>query len=148
MKKLAIIAILATMAAAASATDIGLRVGRNAGTETNNAGVTVGQSFGTFGAEAAFDRSTVGAVNVDRYSLLGSYEVAKVAGASVALKAGAAFINPAAGKDGYAGLVGVGVSYPVAKNIKLVADYAYQEGQDRVRGYNGNTVSAGVKYSF
>lgn len=148
MKKLAIIAILASISAAASATDIGLRVGRNGGTETNNAGVTIGQSYGALGAEAAFDRSTVGVVNVDRYSLLGSYEVAKVAGATVAVKAGAAYIDPARGHDGFAALVGVGASYPVTKKVSVVADYAFQEGQTRVRGYNGNTVSAGVKYSF
>lgn len=148
MKKLAIIAILATMAAAASATDIGVRADRNTSTGADALGVTVGQSFGAFGAEAAYDRSTVGSVNVNRYSLVGSYDVAKLAGVTLAAKVGGAFIDPSAGKTGYAGTVGIGASYPVAKNVKLVADYAYQEGQDRVRGYNGNTVSAGVKYSF
>ena len=148
MKKLAIIAILATMAAAASATDIGVRADRNTSTGADALGVTVGQSFGAFGAEAAYDRSTVGSVNVNRFSVIGSYDVAKLIGATVAAKAGVAFIDPATGKTGYAVTVGAGASYPVAKNIKLVADYSYQKDQARLHAFNGNLVSVGAKYSF
>lgn len=148
MKKIALIATLALAAGMASAADFGARVGYNGGTEKNSAGITVGQKFGALGAEAAFDRSTDGKLNVNRYSLVGSYDVAKVAGATVAVKAGGAYIDPSKGADGYAGLVGFGVSYPVTKEVSLVADYAYQKGQARVRSFNGNTVSAGVKVAF
>ena len=148
MKKFALIATLALAAGVASAADFGARVGRNGGTETQNAGITVGQKFGSLGAEAAFDRSTDGKLNVNRYSLVGSKDVAGFAGVTFAVKAGAAYIDPSKGADGYAGLVGVGATYPVAKNVSLVADYAYQKGQARVRQFNGNTVSAGVKVSF
>ena len=148
MNKLAIIAILASVTAAASAADVGVRVGRDNGTDTNNAGVTVGQKFGDFGAEAAFDRSTVGKNNVNRWSLVGSYSVDEVAGVSVAAKAGAAFIDPTHGDNGAALLVGVGASYPVTNSVSLVADYAFRKGQERVRAYDGNIVSVGVKVSF
>ena len=153
MKKLAIMAILAIAAISASATDLGLRAGRIGGVDTNAAGiaavgVTVGQQFGVYGAELAFDRANVGTTNLDRYSLVGSYDVTKIAGATVALNAGAAYIRPTIGTDGYAALVGVGISYPLTKTVSLVADYAYQAGQARVNAYNGNTVSIGTKYSF
>lgn len=148
MKKIALIATLALAAGMASAADFGARVGYNGGTEKNSAGVTVSDRFGALGAEAAFDRSTDGKLNVNRYSLVGAYDVAKVVGATVAVKVGGAYIDPSKGADGYAGLVGVGVSYPVAKNVALVGDYAYQKGQARVSSFNGNTVSAGVKVSF
>jgi len=153
MKKLAIIAILATAAVAASATDLGLRVGRVAGAETSvvgvaTEGVTLGQKFGTFGAEVAYDRALVGASSLSRYSLVGTYDVAKVAVATVTAKAGGVFIDPTVGANGYAALVGVGASYPLTKNVSLVADYAYQVGQDRVKLFNGNVVSIGTKYSF
>jgi len=148
MKNIVIATILATAALAASAADVGLRLGRNAGPDTNSAGVTVGQKFGDFGAELAFDRTTVGNNNVNRFSLTGSYDVAKVLGGTVAAKVGAAQLNPEYGHTGYAATVGAGYTYPVTKNVSFTADYAFQKGQDRVRTFNGNTVSAGVKYSF
>ena len=49
---------------------------------------------------------------------------------------------------GGAGFVGAGVAYPVVKNVNLVADYAYQKGNNITKSYNGNIVTAGVKYSF
>ena len=107
MKKIALIATLALAAGMASAADFGARVGYNGGTEKNSAGVTVSDRFGALGAEAAFDRSTDGKLNVNRYSLVGAYDVAKVVGATVAIKVGGAYIDPSKGADGYAGLVGV-----------------------------------------
>jgi len=146
MKKLAIIAILAAVTGVASAADVGLHIGRGAG--ANGAGVVVGQNFGKLGVEAAFDRTVDGTVNVNRYSVVGSYPVATFANVTFAAKAGAAFTDPAVGVNGYSAVVGVGVSYPVTKTVSLVADYAYQRGQDRVSFADGNYVSAGLKYSF
>jgi outer membrane autotransporter protein len=147
MKKLAIIAALMAVTGAASATDLGLRGGRNFGSDTNSVGVTLGQKFGDFGAELAFDRGT-SPVSGNRYSLIGSYDVAKYHGVTFTVKAGAAIVEPSDSDNGYAALAGFGVSYPVYKNVSLVADYSYQQGQDRVHKFNGNTLTAGIKYSF
>lgn len=147
MKKLVILAILASAALAASATDIGLRYVNNGNTLADGTGFTLGQKFGKIGAELAFDRSATGQKN-DRYSLLAAYDVATVAGATVAVKGGGAFVQPSVDESGYAVVAGVGVSYPVMKNVNLVADYSYQEGQQRISAFNGNAVSVGVKYSF
>lgn len=146
-------AVLAASVAAASAMDIGLRGGRIGGVDTTNVGlntvgVTLGQQFGKVGAEVAFDRSTVGSANLNRYSVVASYDVMKLVGFTFTGKAGAAYLNPSVGSDGYAALVGAGVSYPLTKQVSLVADYAYQAGQERVKYLNGNTVSVGAKYSF
>lgn len=146
MKKLAIIALLSSVATMASAFEVGARLGHNDVDSTNTFGVTVSKQFGSFGAEAAFDRSTV--TNVNRYSLVGSYDVAKLFGSTVSLKAGGAYVDPRRGVDGYAGLVGVGISYPVTPTSKFVVDYSYQKGQARVNAYNGNVVSAGLKVTF
>lgn len=147
MKKLVIIAMLAITSLAASATDFGLRVGRNDTTETNNAGLTVSQKFGKFGVEAAYDRMVTGNDNT-RYSLVGTFDFAKFGAATLTSKAGLAYIEPRAAETGYAGLIGVGASYALTKDISLTADYAYQKGQDRMAAQNGNIYSAGVKYSF
>ena len=153
MKKLAIMTILAVAAVAASATDVGLRVGRLGGANTNDAGltgagVTVGQQFGAYGAELAYDRALIGKSSVSRYALVGSYPVASFKGVSFAAKVGGAYIDPTAGANGYAATVGVGATYPLWKNVNLVADYSYQVGQDRVKSFNGNLVTVGTKYSF
>lgn len=147
MKKLAIITILAATSIAASATDFGVRIGRNDSTETNNAGITVGQKVGKFGVEAAYDRMVVGNDNT-RYSLVGTFDFAKFGAATLTSKAGLAYIEPRAGETGYAGLIGVGASYALTKDVSLTADYAYQKGQDRMVAQNGNIYSVGVKYSF
>jgi len=153
MKKLVIMAFLAVTVMAASAADIGLRAGRLGGAMTNDAGltgagVTVGQQFGKIGAELAYDRAFMGSSSVSRYSLTGSYPVAKFKGVSFAAKAGVAFIDPTVGANGYAATAGIGASYPLTKKVSLVADYAYQVGQDRVKSFNGNMITVGTKYSF
>jgi outer membrane autotransporter protein len=67
---------------------------------------------------------------------------------SVAVKGGAAYLNNQTGQDGYAALIGVGASLPVNKNVALTVDATRQYGQDRVNSFDGNRVTAGVKYSF
>jgi outer membrane autotransporter protein len=79
---------------------------------------------------------------------MGSYDVAKVGTATVAVKAGVAYLDQKNAKDGYAGLVGAGVSIPVTKQVAATVDYRYQAGQSRVNNLDGSTVSAGLKYSF
>lgn len=148
MKKIVFASILALAATTASALEVGVRGVHTGDATADMVGVTVGQKFGAFGVEGAFDRSTRGAMNVNRWSVLGSYDVAKAVGVNVAAKAGVAHIDPAVGENGAALLVGVGVSYPLTKKVSLVADYTYQRGQDRVRSFNGNNVSAGVKVAF
>lgn len=147
MKKLAIIATLMAATGIASATDLGLRGGRNFGSDTNSVGITLGQKFGTFGAELAFDRGT-SPVSGNRYSLIGTYDAAKYQDVTFTAKAGAAIVEPSQGDNGYAAIAGVGVSYPVYKNVNLVADYSYQLGQDRVRQFDGSALTVGIKYSF
>jgi len=153
MKKLAIMTILAVAAVTASATDIGLRVGRLGGAATNEvgltgAGVTLGQQFGAFGAELSYDRALINTSSVSRYAVVGSYPLLNYSGMILAAKAGVAFIDPTAGTNGYAVTLGAGASYPLTKNVNLVADYSYQAGQDRVKSFNGNLVTVGTKYTF
>ena len=148
MKKLVIMAALAVAAVSASALDFGVRGTHNPASVADSVGVTVGQKLGAFGVEGAFDRSTRGTVNVNKFSLVGSYNLVKVAGITIAPKLGVSYIDPSVGAEGYAASVGVGASYPLSKKVSLVADYSYQRGQSRVSAFNGNQVSAGVKFAF
>lgn len=147
MKKIILVtALLAAFSAQA------VEVGVNASSDTANTdrtgyGVTIGQKFDKVGVTAGFDRYSTG-IDLNKYTLMGSYDVAKVGTATVAVKAGVAYLDQKNAKDGYAGLVGAGVSIPVTKQVAATVDYRYQAGQSRVNNLDGSTVSAGLKYSF
>ena len=147
MSKLVIMAALAVAAATAGATEIGMRYGSNSNTETESTGITLNQQFGTVGAELSYDRALTNAQN-DRYMALATYDITKFGDMTLTAKGGAAYIDGTNGVNGYAGVLGAGVSYPVTKTVKLVADYRYQFGQERVNAFNGNSVSVGVKFAF
>jgi hypothetical protein len=150
MKKLAIASVLALAALSASAVEVGVNGSYDFGgsNERPGAGVTVGQKFGKMGVTAGFDRYTK-TTDQNKWSLVGSYDVATIAKTTVAVKAGAVYLdNTGSVANGYAALVGAGVSYPLTKTVALTADYRYQAGQSRVDQFDGSTISTGVKFSF
>jgi opacity protein-like surface antigen len=153
MKKFAIATALVLAAGTASALEFGVTAtrGDTTGDTRNYGGVTLGQSFGKLNATAGFERSTVGVQgNQNRWSLVGGYDVAKVGPVTITPKLGYAYLdNQTPGIDnGSAGTVGVGFSVPVAQKVTVGLDYAYQKGQDRVSQFDGNRVTASVKYRF
>jgi outer membrane autotransporter protein len=144
-----VILVAALMAAfSAQAVEVGVNASSDtANTDRTGYGVTIGQKFDKVGVTAGFDRYSTG-IDLNKYTLMGSYDVAKVGTATVAVKAGVAYLDQKNAKDGYAGLVGAGVSIPVTKQVAATVDYRYQAGQSRVNNLDGSTVSAGLKYSF
>ena len=150
MKNILIASFLALAAFSANAVEVGVNGTYTWGgpIDRPGAGFTIGEKFGKMGVTAGFNRATKG-TDQDKYSLVGSYDVATIANTTVAVKAGAAYIsNTGNVADGYAALVGVGASYPITKAIALTADYRYQAGQSRVNQFDGSTVAFGAKYSF
>jgi outer membrane autotransporter protein len=147
MKKIILVsALLASMGA--QAVELGVNSTHSfANADRNGYGFTVGQKFGEFGVTAGFDRFTTG-TDLNKYSLVGSYDVTKVGAATIAVKGGVAYLDQKNTTDGYAALIGAGVSYPLSKQFALTADYRYQAGQSRISNLDGSTVSAGLKYSF
>ena len=132
----------------AQAAEVGVNLSRDtANNDRTGYGFTVGQKFDKVGVTAGFDRFKTG-TDVDKYSLLGSYDVTNVGAATIAVKAGFAYLDQKGATDGYATLMGAGVSMPIAKGIAATVDYRYQAGQTRVSTLDGSTVSAGIKYSF
>lgn len=148
MKKIIALTALAIAATTASALEVGVRGVHNKDSLGNMLGVTVNQKFGTFGVEGAMDRSTRGFGNVNRWTVLGTYDLTKFQGATISAKAGFAHLDPSVGPNGGALVAGVGASLPMTKTVSLVADYAYQKGQERVRRFDGNNLSLGVKVAF
>ena len=149
-KTLIAAAMLMAIAGSAMALDVGVTVG-SSDVDSHQyqgfAGVTVGQQFGKFGAIAGYERTNVGA-GQSRYSLTGSYDVLTFGKATVAAKAGAVYLDNNGVEDGWAGTVGAGVVYPLTKNVAATVDYRYQAGQSKVNQFNGNSLYAGLQYSF
>lgn len=150
MKKVILAAALVLSASLASAADFGVYGGRNMGSENNLVGLSVGEKFGKFGVQGTFDRSTTQAVDVNRYTISGSYDVVKLGPVQTNIRVGFAYLDPQSSRvsNGGAGFVGAGIEYPVTKQIKVVADYAYQKGNNITQRYDGNILTAGLKYSF
>lgn len=149
MKKFAIATAIALAATAASALEVGVTTARDyAGTDRNAAGVTVSQKFGAVNVTAGFDRATLGTNDQDRYSVVAGVDVAKLGAVTVGVRAGGAYLNNQTGADGYAAVVGVGASVPVTKQVSLTVDVTRQYGQDRVQSFDGDRVTAGLKYRF
>ena len=149
MKKFAIASLLALAAVSASAVEVGVTGTRDySGDNRNFGGVTIGQKYGAVGVTAGFERSTVGTNDQDRYSLVGSYDVAKFGPVTVAPRVGVAFLDNETTSNGYALTVGVGASVPVTKQVSVGLAVDRQYGQERVDQFNGNRVTASVKYAF
>lgn len=130
------------------------------GTDRTEHGVTVGEKFGRVGITAGFARSNGGTpITIatdgpykdqvqDRYSLVAGYDLTKLGPVTVTPTVGVAYLNNARDADGYAMTVGLGASVPVTKQIIIGLDYARQYGQDRVNQFNGDRLTAGLRYKF
>ena len=147
MKKIILVtALLASMGA--QAVELGINASRDTpNSDRSGYGFTIGEKYDKVGITAGFDRYTTG-TELNKYTLVGSFDVAKFAASTVAVKGGVAYVDQKNTTDGYAALIGAGVSYPVSKQVALTADYRYQAGQSRISSLDGSTISAGLKYSF
>ncbi len=149
MKKIVLATALVLAATAASAVEVGVTATRDySGDNRNFGGVTLGNKYGALSATAGFERSTVGTNDQDRYSLVAGYDVAKLGPVTVTPRLGVAYLDNQTSANGYAMTIGVGASVPVAKKVSLGLAVDRQYGQDRVNQFDGNRVTAAVKYSF
>jgi hypothetical protein len=149
MKKFVIATTIALLATAASALEVGVNTSHTfSGGDRNAVGVTIGQKLGGLGVAVGFDRTQVGANDQTRYSVVAGYDVIKLGPVAVGSKLGAAYLANQIGSDGYAVVAGVGTTLALTKTVAATVDFTRQYGQDRVASFNGNRLTAGVKYSF
>lgn len=152
MKK-SLLAVLLVMSGAVSAVEVGINAGGISGGNAGGiVGVTVGDHFGKFSVDAGFAQGWQDVTTTNRWTLVGGYDIAKVAGVTITPKVGYAYLNNSSTTSinrtpsASAALVGVGASYPITKEIAATADYAYQFTGNS--NNIGNVLTAGVKYSF
>ena len=150
MKKLAIATILATAAFAASALEVGVTAVDQTTPNPNRygAGVTVGENFGGYNVTEGVSRFIREGNDQTRVSLVGSRDVYKAGPVALSGRVGVAYLNNQTGEDGSALTVGVGASVPVAKSVTAGLSVDRQYGQNRVSSFNGNVITASVKYGF
>lgn len=150
MKKIAIASLLAIAAISASAVEVGVTAVDQTTPNPNRYGygVTVGENFGAYNVTAGVSRFVREANDQTRVSLVGSREVFKVGQIGLTGRVGLAYLNNQTGQDGSAVTVGVGATAPVAKNVAVGLSVDRQYGQNRVSQFDGNVITAGVKYSF
>jgi len=147
-KTLLAVALLATLGVA-NALDLGITGGRDYATpHSNDYGISLGQQFGKYSLTGEIESVKHTGVKEVRYDLLGGYDLYNFKGNTLTAKIGGAYIKNEGVKSGYAGLAGLGLTVPVAKNVALTADYRYQQTQKRIDTYTGNSVTAGIKVSF
>ena len=137
----------------ASAVEVGVNGGGITGGNSGGiAGVTVGEHFGKFSVDAGFARGWQDVTTTDRWTLVGGYDVTKVAGVTVTPKVGYAYLNNSSTTgvnrtpSASAGLVGLGLTFPITKQVSATADYAYQFSSNS--NNTGNVLTAGLKYKF
>lgn len=149
MKKILLASALAFTASTAFAWEIGITGNRDyAGDNRNGAGVVVANQYGAFGVAAAFDRTSVGDNDQNRYSVTGSYDVPVYQNITVGPRVGVAYLNNQSGRDGYALVAGVGARVPVTDTVAITVDYTRQRGEESVKGFDGNRYTVGVRYGF
>lgn len=151
MKKIVIASVLALSAAVSMAAELGVTAGRDfAGSNSNVVGVTLTEKISkNVGVIAGFERTEPNNFVQNRFSLGGSYDLFNVGKATVAAKAGVAYLDNASAANGWAGAVGLGVDVPLTKSVSATVDYRYQSAlQDRVKQFDGSNVAVGVKYKF
>ena len=153
MKKSLLVLALMSSIGLAQAVEVGVVAGGVSGKNAGGlAGVTVGDHFGKFSVDAGYASAWQHNNTSNRWSLVGGYDIAKVAGVTVTPKVGYVYLDNSSTNasnrtpSASAYLVGVGASLPITKQVAATADYAYQASQNR--NNIGNVVTAGLKYSF
>lgn len=149
MKKSIIAAILlATVASAASATEVGANYGRTRATGQNTAGIEVGQQYGDLNVQATFDRAVTGKNRFDEFGIAAEYNMLTLGTVEIGPKVGLNYIRPDNGTTGYGVSAGLQAMAPLTKTVSLVAGFDYDRNQKRVNQYNGSTISVGIKTTF
>jgi hypothetical protein len=148
--KLAIASILALAAVSASALEVGVTTTADYSgvNKSTGYGMTVSKPVGAFGVTAGFSRFVAGDNDQDRYSVVAGYDLVKFGPVTITPKLGGAYLSNQHAVNGYAMTVGVGASMPLTKSVSLTLDAARQYGQERVKSFDGNTVTTGLSYRF
>ena len=144
MKKI-IFAVMVLTSASASATDLGLSVGRDKTFSKDMTTFSVGTNITGLNVTGSIQsvRNTYVALGG---SVGKSFDVVKAL--SVTPSLGIQQINPDRGSIGYAVVAGVEGAYTLSKGVAIFTNFTHRYDLKDAIEFKGNQVSAGLKVSF
>ena len=147
MKKIALVTLLST-ALTAGAVEVGVDASRDLKTQSSALRLTVGQNVGKVEVEGGLAVTRSGKQE-DKLDVTAGYKLLDFYGVSVTPKVGIDYMsNKGAAPNGWALQGGAELGYSVMKNVKVVAEYVYQKGEQKTSAFDGSYVGAGVKVGF
>lgn len=147
MKKVALVTLLSTVLTAGAA-EVGLDGVRDTKDQVSAVRLTVGENVGKVAVEVGYGVTRSGK-HEDKLDVTAGYKLVDLYGVSVTPKVGVDYMaNKGAAPNGWALQGGAELGYNVTKNVKVVAEYAYQKGEQKVSAFDGSYVAAGVKVGF
>lgn len=148
MKKIIALIALTAASTAAMATDLTATVSRNHVTHTNDVALTVGKQFGALRGELVASRDLNGVNHVTNLGANVGYPLAAVHGVTFTPKVGVNYLNAERRVQGYGVTVGVTATYPLTKDVTLVADASHLRNERSIASRDGNTLGLGLRTSF
>lgn len=149
MKKIFATLALSLFTASTMAWDLSVSGGRDfSGRDRNHLTLSLGKDVGPVGFTAGYSRTFNSGNGQNRFSVMTGVDLVQLGPVTVTPVAGVAYLHNQTSDDGLAVAAGVSTSMPIRDRVALVVDWTHQWGQTRVNTYNGNRVSAGVRYTF
>jgi hypothetical protein len=149
MKKIAVATVMALAMTTVSAFEIGVTASRDfSGNERDFGGITLGQSFGKFNVTLGAEKSTVGNDDQGRFSLVGGYDLITLGSVTLTSRLGVGYLANKVSRDGYVAMTGVEARVPLSNQFSFSLAVDRQYGQSQVEQFDGNRVTAGLKYRY
>ena len=148
MKKLLAALALTTSMTSAMATDLTVFYNRDIDNKANGAGIGVAKKVSDkISMAVMLDRFTKGA-DVNSVGLGASYQVFKFGGIEASVSAGLTYLDVEKSANGFASTVGVGLAWPITKNIALVNEVYRLIPENKIKSQETTIVSLGLRTTF
>jgi len=146
MKKIAIATLLALSVGSAHALELGVTTSHAPKMDKNGMGLSLGLvKVGPLHTTAAWEKFEG---QQDRYSVVAALPLTKVEKLHLSLKAGGVWLHNQHQVNGYAAVAGVGLDLPLSKKMTVGVDATRQWGETKVSNFDGNKVTASLKFKF
>lgn len=146
MKKIALTTVLALAVGSAHALEVGVTGSHAPEMKHNGVGLSLGLGgVGPVRLTAGWEKFES---EQDRVSLVAGLPLVKLDKAQLSLKGGAVWMHNQDAVNGYAGVAGLGLDLPLTKKVTFGVDVTRQWGESKVAAFDGNKVTAALKFKF
>lgn len=146
MKKIALATVLALAVGSAHALELGVTASDAQKLDNKGYGLSLGLGgVGPVRLTAGWEKFQS---EQDRVSLVAGLPLVKLDKAQLSVKGGVVWMHNTNVVDGYAGVAGLGLDLPVTKKVTVGVDVTRQWGESKVAAFDGNKVTAALKFKF